>query len=530
MMTRRNALKSASILAAGVTAANAFGSPLGTSALRFDEYRQFDALGLAALIRQGEVSALDVVNAAIARAEQVNPALNCVVGRLYDRALTMAKAGIHPGVFGGVPFLLKDLGMHLEGTVTTNGSRFWQDYVADHTDTVVRRFERAGLVVIGKSTSPELGGTATTESMLFGATRNPWNTAYSSGGSSGGSSAAVAAGILPMANATDGGGSIRIPASCCGLFGLKPSRGRVPHGPESLSSMMSVALGVSRSVRDSAALLDAVAGPETGQTVIAPAPPGRYLDISGQAPSRLRIGLVTTPVTGTPVDPQCEQAARDAAALCESLGHDVEEVVLPIDPPTFFITGELLFAGGSALRISAREKALGREATASDLEPIIFKRYQKAKANSAADLQQAINNAGLIARNIAALQQRYDVLLSPTMAALPQPLGSITLNQPDDEAYLYRVVSMSAFTMLFNITGQPAMSVPLSVSREGLPIGVQFAGRYGEEHLLLQLARQLEGTAPWFDRVPDLAGKLTASVSEASRSAINDAGFRGAHS
>jgi len=498
--TRREIVKGSMVLAAGIAAASA-GGVSARQALSFEEYRKFDALALAELVRKGELSATEVLEAAIARAEAVNPRLNCVVGQLYDRARAQAKRPPQ-GPFGGVPFLLKDLGMYLEGTVTTNGSRFWREYVAPYSDTVVERFQRAGLVVMGKSTSPELGGTATTESVLFGATRNPWNTEYSSGGSSGGASAAVSAGILPMANATDGGGSIRIPASCCGLFGLKPSRGRVPHGPKSLSSMMSVALAVSRSVRDSAALLDAVAGPEPGQTLIAPPPPMSYLDASRREPTPLRIGLLTQPVTQTPVDPQCRQAAANAAKLCESLGHRVEEVRLPIEPQLFFATGGTLFAAGSQARISQREKELGREATAADLEPVILKRYAESRAKSALDLHAATVNAEMMARTIAIVQRDYDVLLSPTMAALPARLGTITLNEPDDQDYQMRVVSMSAFTMLYNTTGQPAISVPLHWSEEGLPVGVMFAGRYGEEHLLFQLAGQLEQASPWFDRLP----------------------------
>ena len=499
-MSRRALLKQGLTVSAALGMAPAV-SLASRGAMSFDEYRTLDGLALAGLVRKGEVTASEVLELAIARAEAVNPELNAIVEKLYDRARVEAKGTLPQGPFTGVPFLLKDLGMALEGTVTTQGSRFYKDWVADYTSTVVTRYQQAGLVIMGKSASPEFGGTATTESILFGDTRNPWNLGRSAGGSSGGSAAAVAAGVLPLANATDGGGSIRIPASCCGLFGMKTSRGRVPEGPKSLASDLGVIHAVTRSVRDSAALLDATAGPEPGQTLIAPAPSGTFLDAASRAPKALRIGLVTTPITRSPVDPECTKAAADAAKLCESLGHKVEHVDLPVDPMEFFGAFGVVMGVGTVTRIQSREKQLGRTVTEDDLEPLIYKRYQANKSLTAEQLATARTTLGKVARDVALLQEKYDILLSPTMAKPPVELGKLSLNQ-DNAPYEREAISASAFTMLFNATGQPSMSVPLHWTPDNLPVGVMFTGRYGEETTLYQLAGQLEQAAPWFDRVP----------------------------
>lgn len=501
-LTRRDAFKAGLVAAAALS----MGSAMRTTASRgmsFEEYRSKDGLALAKMVRDRDISAAEVLELAISRANAVNPGINCIVEKLYDRARREAGTGLPKGPFTGVPFLLKDLGMALEGTVTTQGSRFFSDWVADYTSTIVERYQKAGLVIMGKSASPEFGGTPTTESILFGDTRNPWNLEYSAGGSSGGSAAAVAAGILPLANATDGGGSIRIPASCCGLFGMKTSRGRTPHGPKELESTLSVTHAVSRSVRDSAALLDATTGAEPGQTLIAPKPSGSYLDAVSQAPGSLRIGLIKTAVTHSPVDPQCELAAANAATLCEDLGHKIEEVQLPIDPGEFFgATGDVTGANMVA-RIQNRERELGRAATENDLEPLIWQRFIKYKALTGDQVIAAKRTLGRIARSIALLQETYDVLLSPTLAAPPVKIGKLSLNQTYGP-YEKEAISASAFTMLSNATGQPAMSVPLHWTPAGLPVGVMFAGRYGDEWTLFQLAGQLEKASPWFDNVPTL--------------------------
>ena len=499
-LTRRNTIKMGLTSAAALSLGPAL-SAKAAPVMSFDEYRSKDALGLAKLVRDGEVSALEVLELAITRANAVNPTINCIVEELYDRARLATKDGVHNGPFHGVPFLLKDLGMALEGTITTQGSRFFKDWRADYTSTVVKRYQQAGLAIMGKSASPEFGGTPTTESILFGDTRNPWNLNYSAGGSSGGSAAAVAAGILPMANATDGGGSIRIPASCCGLFGMKTSRGRTPHGPIQLASTLSVIHAVTRSVRDSAALLDATAGAELGQTVIAPNPQGRYLDAVNQTPKPLKIGWIKTAVTLSPVDPQCELATENAAKLCEQLGHKVEEVALPIDPAEFFGATGAVTGSGMVARITKRELELGRKVTESDLEPLIWQRFHEYKKTTGEQVVSAQSTLGRIAQKVAILQEKYDILLSPTMAAPPVEIGKLSLNQKYGP-YAKEAISASAFTMLNNATGQPAMSVPMHWTPNGLPVGVMFAGRYGDEWTLYQLAGQLEIAAPWFNKVP----------------------------
>jgi len=501
-ISRRELLKRGVALAASVGVAPVLGFGRGAS-LGFQEYRTYDALGLAQLVNKGEVSAMELLELAIARTEAVNSSINCVVEKLYDLARTAIEAGLPQGPFTGVPFMLKDLGMALKGTVTSNGSRFYKDARVDYTSTVVERYQRAGLVIFGKTATPEFGGTGTTESMLFGDTRNPWDLSRSSGGSSGGAAAAVAAGILPLANGTDGGGSIRIPASCCGLFGMKPSRGLVPSGPRELSSVMSVIHGVSRSVRDSAALLDASRGAEPGQTTIAPFPRGSYLEAMASAPRALRIGLIRVPLTQSPVDPECIRAAVNAASLCEELGHKVQEITLPVDPADFFASTRIIMGVGTVMRVVNREQQLGRRVTENDLEPIIWQRYQSSRAYSAEQLSRAQQGVERAAQQIALLQQDYDVLLSPTLATPPVELGKLSLNQ-DNAAYEKEAINISAFTLLYNATGQPAMSVPLHWTPQGLPVGVMFAGRYGEEALLFQLAGQLEQASPWFDKLPPL--------------------------
>ena len=328
--SRRTLIKQGLLAATTVALAPTLRASNATT-LPLEEYRQWDALDIAERVRKGDVSAAEVLETAIARARAVNPTLNCIVETLYDRARAAVAKPLPAGPFHGVPFLLKDLGMMLEGTVTTHGSRFYRDNVADYTSTVVSRYQAAGLVIMGKTHSPEFGGTGSSESTLFGDTRNPWNLEHSAGGSSGGSAAAVAAGILPIANATDGGGSIRIPASACGLFGMKPSRGRVPHGPHTLSSLMSVTHAVSRSVRDSAALLDATHGRETGSRYVAPAPEGSFLEAVSRDPVPLKIALWRTAPNGTELSPEAVEGMEKTGRLLESLGHTVVEAAPTLD-------------------------------------------------------------------------------------------------------------------------------------------------------------------------------------------------------
>jgi len=500
-LTRRDVLRHGALVAG---AAMIGPMALGARANRLD-YEQLDATAMADLVRRGEASALELLNQALDRVEQWNPVLNAVVLKHYDRARKTAAARPE-GPLGGVPFLLKDLGTRLAGTITTEGSRFFRDAVAEQDSDVVARYRQAGLVIFGKTASPELGQSAATDSRLWGVTRNPWNTDYSPGGSSGGAAAAVAAGILPVAHGTDGGGSIRIPASCCGLFGLKPSRFRVPLGPgRGDGHGMSVTHVLSRSVRDSALFLDISQGPELGGYGGIPAPDRPYVEQLQQPLKPLRIGLMTQPIVDLPVDEDCVLAAEQAARLCESLGHAVEPVTLPVDGmPTLTAAGLLLTTGAMAT-LRAREQQLGRSLTEDDVEPILWQRIHQdsyAKA-SALDIHQARAMQVSAHRAMAEFMERYDVILSPTLPLRPGRVDRLRHDQPIED-FDRNVGPYGLFTILYNFTGQPAMSLPLHWSEDGLPIGVQCAGRYGEEALLLQLAAQLEQAQPWQDRRPAL--------------------------
>jgi amidase len=500
-MTRRGFVGNSLVVSA---AAAAPALVLGKSGgLSYEDYRGYDGLGLAELVRNKEASALELLELAIARSEQVNPSVNAVVEKLYDRARAIAARPLPAGPFAGVPFLLKDLGIALEGTVTTDGSVFNKGWVRDYTSTLAQRYQRAGLVIFGKTASPEFGGTGTTESTLFGATRNPWNLDHSSGGSSGGASAAVAAGILPVAHGSDGGGSIRIPSSCCGLFGLKPTRARTPVGPRTLATTngMSVQHVLSRSVRDSAALLDVTHGPEPGSPYVAPKPARLYLEEIQRYPGKLRIAVVRTPITQTPVHADCLEALDNTARLCESLGHKLEETTLPVDPRQFFGATGTLMAAGTVARVQAREKVVGREVREGELEPLIWQRYQQARNISAQQFIAARNTVHQIGRKVALFMEDYDLVLTPTLAEPPARIGELSLAR-DRAGYERAAISVSAFTMLYNATGQPAMSVPLHWNKAGLPIGVMFAGRFGDESTLFRLAGQLELAQPWFDKLP----------------------------
>lgn len=506
---RRTLLQGSALLGAsllGGPAAGASSRKAGSSAraLPYEDYAQADAVALAELVRSKQVSPLEVLNAAIARAEAVDPAINAVVQKYYDAARATAAGDLPAGPLRGVPMLLKDLGIACKGTPTTNGSRFFRDAVADHDSTLVQRYRAAGLVIFGKTASPEFGATATTESILWGVTRNPWNLELSSGGSSGGAAAAVAAGIIPAAHASDGGGSIRIPASHCGLFGLKPSRGRMPAGPDNIESWMglSTSHAISRSVRDSALLLDIGAGAEAGSRIVPPAPVS-YFAALATPPAPLRIALLETNPFGLQLHPDCKAAVQRTAALCEQLGHRVE----PVAPS--WPVGELMGAmgilsgTGTLVAIRDRERTLGRAAKPDDLEPIVWQSYQAAQKYSAEQLYRARAAADRGGRVFDEFLTRYDLILSPVTAAPPPPIGALSLDQPY-ERYAQNAMVASCYTALFNLTGLPAMSVPLFWNAQDLPIGSMFAGRFGDEVTLLKLAAQLEQAAPWSGKRPPL--------------------------
>lgn len=465
---------------------------------------EYDSLGLAELVRKRKVSPSELLDAAIARAEAMNPRFNFMAQKHYDFARRAIAEGLPQGPFTGVPWLLKDLNTYIAGELTEGGSRFYKGYRASVTSELAVRHMRAGFVIFGKTTTPEFGITATTENKLAGDTRNPWNPGHIAGGSSGGAAAAVAAGVLPAAHATDGGGSIRIPASCCGLFGLKPSRGRVPMGPLRTEGWggMSTHHAVTRSVRDSAAILDATHGEEAGSRYGAPEPEGTFLSNVGRDPGKLRIAMMLAPFAGSPVDAECVEAVRAAARLCESLGHHVEEAAPKVDVQALAFSGFAIVGPSIAADVADRAKATGLD-PAQLLEPISLGMVNFGKTITGMDFARANNALQTAAIAIARFMERYDVILTPTLAAPPLPLGQINLSPDCDfQTWGQRAAAFAAFTQIANQTGQPGMSVPLAMSKDGLPIGVQFLGRYGQEDLLFRLAGQLERAAPWSSRRP----------------------------
>lgn len=473
--------------------------------MRFDEYRKHDGTALAGLIAKRGISAGEVLELAIARAEAVNPAINAIVHTQYEQARRAVAAGLPDGPLKGVPYLIKDLGFFETGEPATLGSSLFKDFVADHDSAYVARCKTAGLVFMGRSSSPEFGLNPNTEPRLYGSCRNPWNLQHSAGGSSGGAAAAVAAGILPFAHATDGGGSIRIPAAQCGLFGLKPSRGRISFAPDAGEGWGGLSAGhvVSRSVRDCALMLDCTAGLVSGDPYAAPTPEQPYVDAIGRPPGRLRIALMLKDHRGAKLHPECEQAVQGAAKLCASLGHIVEEADPGLDLVALRPMNARIAAANTARTCALRWKALGREPDARDIEAATWATYQRGLQISAVEYVEAIAAVHAMGRRMAAFLSSYDLILSTVLAGPPPKLGYFDQNG-DPATFAERVNTYLSVTPLHNATGTPAMSVPLHWTPDGLPVGVHFAGRYGEEALLLQLAAQLEQAQPWFDRVPAL--------------------------
>jgi amidase len=473
-----------------------------------DDVAWLDATGQADLVRTKQVSPTELVDGAIARIERLNPQLNAVIYELFDRARAEAAGELPDGPFRGVPFLLKDLCAELAGTPYSEGSDISGDYVSTVTQELVARFVRAGFVVCGKTNTPEFGILPTAEPRRFGATRNPWDTGRSTGGSSGGSAAAVASGMVPAAHANDGGGSIRIPASCCGLVGLKPTRARNSLAPQ-LGDMMSGLVCehvVTRSVRDTAAILDATAGPVPGDPYWAPPRRGpSFAAAAVSPPPTLRIGIVTESPTRTDVHSDCVAAVRAAAATCESLGHRVEEITFDVDADA--LTGDFInvWAAGNAWTVRIWEERLGRAATEADLEPLSWALVALGRSLDAARYLAALQGLQRATRSIAATFETVDVVLTPTIGEPPAPLGTFDSPVGEPLAGLFRAAAYVPFTPPFNVTGQPAISLPLHWNDDGLPIGVQFVGRFGDEETLLSLAGQLEEAVPWADRRPPVS-------------------------
>jgi amidase len=473
-----------------------------------DQTRWMDAVDQAALVAAGEVSPTELLEAAIERIERFDPKLNAVVIRWFDHARETARGELPNGPFRGVPFLIKDLYASYAGQRISNGNVAFKNahVVSDGDTTLVGRHRAAGLVIAGRTNSPELGSVPTTEPLAWGPTRNPWDTTRTPGGSSGGAAAAVAAGMVPFAHASDGGGSIRIPASCCGLFGLKPSQGRITLGPVRDESGLSVEHCVSRTVRDSAVLLDATRGPGIGDTVIAPAPTRPYVEELGSDPGRLRIGLLDHHPQGGPVDTECTTAARNVGALLESLGHIVE----PAWPKALEDTasGAAFGALWSAnMGVSQRrfEEQLGRPLTDDEFEPMNRVQAEFAAHFSSVDYALALAAAAQHRRAIQSWwHDGWDLLLTPTLAALPLKLGTLANDPANPMAVMARAGQFVPFTPPFNMSGQPAISLPLEWTAEGLPVGVQLVAAYGREDVLFRIASQLEQANPWIGRTPNV--------------------------
>ena len=472
----------------------------------FKEYDNFDAVGLAQLVRSKQVSPEQLLEEAIARVERRDPALNSVVNKLYDHARAAIRAGLPDGPLRGVPFLLKDLNALYAGAVTSNGSRFFRDNTADHDTELVARYKKAGLVIFGKTNTPELGLNITTEPALFGPTRNPWNAQHTAGGSSGGSAAAVAAGLVPAAHASDGGGSIRIPSSCCGVFGVKPTRGRNPHGPDRGEgwSGMSTEHTITRSVRDSAVLLDSSCGPDVGAPYFAAPPLRPYSSEVGAKLQPLRIALATRTPAGEKIAPECEQAVMQTARLLEEMGHRIEQANLDFVPEELGPGFRTVIAGNTRVAIDLYAAKTGARPGPGEFEKLTWAFFEAGAKASAAEYANAVLAVHRTGRMVGHFFERYDLLLTPTLPQPPEKLGVFDTNADDPESYRRAIALFTAFTALFNASGNPAMSVPLHWTAQGLPVGVQFAARYGEEAVLFRLAAQLEQARPWFDRRPPL--------------------------
>ncbi len=474
---------------------------------KLDDFAFLDATAQAELVRRREVKAIELVDAAIERIERLNPTLNAVVTPMYEQARAAATAELPDGPFAGVPFLLKDLLAAYGGVRMTSGTTFQRDFVPDHDSELVVRLKRAGLIIVGKTNTPEFGILPTTEPHLFGPTHNPWDTSRTPGGSSGGSAAAVAAGLVPMAHGNDGGGSIRIPASCCGLFGLKPTRARNPLGPDfgDIFSGLVAEHALTRSVRDSAALLDATSGPDVGDPYWAPPPVRPFLQEVGADPERLRIAFTTTAATDAPVHADCVKAAHDVAALCIDLGHEVVEVTPDVSGDLVTQSFITLWSAGCAWTIDGIALVTGRTSTTDDFEPLTWALYEMGRQQSASAYLLALAALQGLSREIARFFIDYDVWLTPTLAELPVPLGTFD-SPPDNPLHgLFRAAEFMPFTPIANITGQPAMSVPLFWNADGLPVGTQFIGRFGDEATLFRLAAQLEAARPWADKRPPVS-------------------------
>jgi len=491
----------------------------------FPEYDDCDGLALAELVRARQVRASEVVEAAIEAIEAANPAINAVVHKMYDSARAAAAGTLPDGPFAGVPFLLKDLHTTCAGEPTSAGNRLLRERRMPHDSEIVRRFRAAGVIILGKTNTPEFGLTPFTESETLGVARNPWDQTRTPGGSSGGSGAAVGARMVPIAGASDGGGSIRIPASCCGVFGLKPTRGRTPLGPDhgELWRGFTIENVITRSVRDSAAMLDAIAGPDVGAPYHAPPAAEPFLTSAKTDPRKLRIAFTSKPFLGHSVHPDCEQALASTVELLRRLGHDLVESAPAIDREACAVAFLTVLTAETRADIESTAASVNRKPSRRDFELGTYVVGLLGRSQSATDYVNAVRVLQTAGRRIAQFFESVDVLVTPTLAAPPVKIGALKTAGGQatflkavaacDAGWLLNALNaipalasktfdFSPYTPMFNVTGQPAMSVPLYWNAEGVPIGSHFVGRFGDEATLFRLAGQLERAQPWKSRRP----------------------------
>ena len=469
-----------------------------------DDFGSYDALGLSALVKAGEVTPLELVEEAIRRIEAVNPQLNAVIYKNYDDARERAGADVPDGPFQGVPYLIKELATMWEGIPQTNSSAYCKDFVAPYDHEVVARLKRSGFVLVGKTNAPEFGWALTTEPEMYGRTNNPWAEGISPGGSSGGSAAAVAARILPLAEASDAAGSIRGPASICGLVGLKPSRGRATLAPGA-DFFYGAAhfLCVSRTVRDTAAFLDVTSGELPGDPYNTPPPDRPWLEEVGADPGHLRVGFTTSAPHGRPVHDEAAAAVRNTAKLLENLGHDVEEHDMAVDADAAWRNYTRITAVQTAMVYGGAAPFIGHEVTADEVSPTMHAIIERGKSLSGVEHSGDVEQYRIFSREIVTDLAPYDLFLTPALTQPPRPFGYWDMSEPDIDVYNAKWTD-AVYLYLFNISGQPAMSLPMHWSADGLPIGVQLVGRPCDEATLIRVAGQLESAQPWITRRPPI--------------------------
>jgi len=474
---------------------------------RFTELKFLDATALAGLVKNKKVKAKELVEITIENIEKLNPKLNAVVTPMYDEALKAVKGKIPAGPFAGVPFLVKDLVASCKGARMTFGTKNMKDYVPDHDSELVSRYKKAGFIIVGKTNTPELGLTPVTESKFLGPCRNPWDLNRTPGGSSGGSAASVAAGIVPAAHGNDGGGSIRIPASCCGLFGLKPTRARnslAPDAGDAMSGLVNEHV-LTRSVRDSAAILDATRGYVPGDPYVAPQPARPYTEEIKKKPGRLRIAYTAQTLDGKDIDDDCAKALQDAVRLCRRLGHKLTQKNPVIDRKVLGRAFNVIWAANCAATIDWITDITGRKAAPQDFAPLTWALYEQGKKFTSGDYLTAVKKTQSISRDVARFFLDFDIFMTPTLGEPPLLIGELDATPDNPLKGWRRSAKFVPFTPLCNATGQPAMSVPLCWNKQNLPIGIQFVGCYGDEATLFRLAAQLEKARPWAKRIPPVA-------------------------